>query len=189
MTAAAILASSLPAGAQHITFKSVPVDGTRKEFTLLLREKGFKETDNRAAGILSGVFAGRQATVVADTTATSGTVFRASAFLEQRSKWAELKDDYLTFKRFITEKYGTPIRSEERFDSPYHEGDGFEMKAVSLGKCRYGAAWNHEAGRIEIGISPAGREPGKACLRISYIDMANTILAEREMEEIYKEDL
>ncbi|MFN5421833.1 MAG: hypothetical protein ACK5AO_01080, partial [bacterium] len=41
----------------------------------------------------------------------------------------------------LTDKYGQPLSSQTIFKSPYIEGDGNEMEAVSNEKVKYESVW------------------------------------------------
>ena len=81
--------------------------------------------------------------------------------------------DYETLKAMLTEKYGTPSDSQEKFTG--YVGDnhnGLIMHALKAGEYVWYTTFTTELGDIELSIM-AGTEHDTACVRLSYYDKAN----------------
>lgn len=168
----------------HIHLKRTPVSGSQNTFYGLLKKKGFTKVEGYNA--LKGDLAGCAATIFADTTLITGTVWRANAALDARMNWKSVRYDYDLFKKYLSAKYGEPLKCEEKFIGAYREGDNFELKALGLGKCSFRSFWDLQVGTITIYISKKG---DGACLNIVYEDEAGRVLYEKERMSKFIEDL
>lgn len=183
LTAALTLPPTLGAQEHHILFKGIEVTGKAAAFTDSLKTKGFTLTRN---GTADGMFAGSHVTVAAEVTPLSKTVYSVCAQLDARGTWKEVKGDYMSYKNNLADKYGEPSSCEERFTSAYHEGDGYEFKAIQLGKCTWASIWDTDRGRITISIVNGSRG---CCLQIIYADKSGSLLNAKEINEIFKREL
>lgn len=176
-----MLSSTHAYAQEHILFKGVPVDGTNALFSEQLASRGFTTTGTH----LAGKFAGYDVTVHTMVTETSGTVYAATASL-RAAPWKEAKANYVCFKANLALKYGDPSSSCEKFSGAYHEGDGFEVKALAEDYCRYVSEWNVENGIIRLEIRHAAKG---ASVRITYEDTVNLRLNTKEKTDIFLQDL
>lgn len=79
-------------------------------------------------------------------------------------------------KEFIQRKY--PLDKDfEFFSSPYDEGDGYEMRAVSLGKCNFASFYYATGGHIMIQIDEKQR------IKITYEDRENIKISQSELDQ------
>lgn len=168
----------------HIHLKRTPVSGSQAAFYRLLKKKGFVKIDGYNA--LKGDLAGCDATIFADTTLITGTVWRANVALDVRMNWKSVRYDYDLFKKYLSAKYGEPLKCEEKFIGAYREGDNFELKALGLDKCSFRSFWDLQVGTITIYI---GKKGDGACLNIVYEDEAGRVLYEKERMSKFIEDL
>ncbi len=64
----------------------------------------------------------------------------------------KLQEGFDQIKETIDNKYGVGA-SYRKFDSPYNDGDGFEMQAIRLGKGSISSYWNFKNATIYLGIN------------------------------------
>lgn len=170
--------------AQHINFKSVPVDGNVSTFVQKLQEEGFelkkKEED---LAMLTGNFAGQNDThIFVVGTKKTHTVWQVCVFFHEKTNFFELKSEYLRFKTQLKLKYGEP-RSYEYFREPYKLGDGYELQALKLDKCVYKSYYDAPGGIVSCCIT-------KTCeVQIIYEDEKNSDIMEQERNELINQDL
>lgn len=80
-----------------------------------------------------------------------------------------------------TEEY--PIDKDyEFFVSPYDDGDGYEMKAVAIDKCRYISFFLARGGHIVVQIDKTVR------VKVIYEDRENIKIAQEELNDIVGAD-
>ena len=173
------------AGAQeHLKFKNVPIDGTKKAFVTELQKNEFhlvEDTDFGAS--LRGKLAGR--TVNAFVMPTSeGIVSRVAATFDSPDNWTALKMDFYTLLRSLSFKYGEAEELHQEFQLPFSEGDGRELEALRRGRGRWYARFVSEEGTIHLMISnnPMTQEPG---ILLLYEDAINC----RRQDELNSTDL
>jgi hypothetical protein len=75
----------------------------------------------------------------------------------------------------LRSKYGKG-ESYEDFESPYYEGDGYEMTAVRIGKCNYFTKYKLTNGMIIVAIAKID----KGSVLLYYTDSINDKIAKRE---------
>ena len=99
-----------------------------------------------------------------------------------KNSWHSLKKEYLFLKESYTAKYGVPD-SCEYFSAPYADGDGFEMAAISAGRCNYYSLFETAQGRIMLGIDDDGS------VGVVYEDKINSDLMLREKQSVVSSDI
>ena len=151
-------------GQEHMSFKGVEMNCSASVFYSKMNASGFNLLyEKEGSYVMKGKFAGENATIVFKNSEVTNQVGAVVVFFEEKSSWASLKAQYLLFKKNLAEKYVMGL-SDEYFDSPYYEGDGFEMSAVKLGKCHYDTKFEDKRGFIILSISEDGE------VSILYID-------------------
>lgn len=182
-----LAATGLTVSAQdeHMRFKRVEIKGTEPEFLSLLKSEGFTEDETNGLQ-LKGTFAGYPVTVQTDKTCMTCTVYQVKANLENRTRWNDVESDYMTFKENLTAKYGDPQSQKEEFEHPYRKGDGYELKAMAVGKVQYHSFWLLQQGVITIQI--VGNEK-KLNLQIRYADNKGLELQTNEEVQMFLNDL
>ena len=100
----------------------------------------------------------------------------------QKDTWKGLKSDYFRKKNLYKEKYLLD-KDFEFFSSPYDEGDGDEMRAVSLGKCNFASFYYATGGHIMIQIDEKQR------IKITYEDRENIKISQSELDQKALEDI
>lgn len=180
---AVILAVTLQAQ-EHMTFKGVPMGSNISSFVSQLKSKGFTQVYANDNGvILNGDFAGKSdCQVVILHTKKDKLVWKVAVSFPQISSWYSLKSEYKSFRDSYTEKYGKP-KSYEYFKSPYEEGDGYEMTAVSVGKCTYVSYYNIPEGYISVEIKD------DKCVQVAYEDAITSEIDSKETESTVLEDI
>lgn len=142
-------------GSEHLSFKGVPIDGTRSEFVSKMVQKGFTHggTENEIS-ILTGEFAGyRDCTISVATLKKKDLVNTIIVIFSSLDTWELLSNNYFNLKDLLTQKYGKPAEVVERFDDyPEPEDDDSKMFCVMTNKCKYYSTFETEKGTIELSI-------------------------------------
>jgi len=122
----------------------VQVDGSKTEVINKFKAKGFKIpiTPSLTVTTLRGSIDGVKYDVLVCNTPITKKVWKIVVYLPEQNNWYDLKSTYEKFYDLFVKKYGEPLASYSSFTSPYEEGDGYEMTAVSVEKCNYSAFWN-----------------------------------------------
>ena len=172
-------------GAQeHLKFKNVPIDGTKKAFVAELQKNEFHLVEDTGFGAsLRGKLAGR--TVSAFVMPTSeGIVSRVAATFDSPETWSNLRMDFYTLVRSLSFKYGSPEEMVQEFQLPFSDGDGRELEALRRGRGRWYARFTPEGGTIHLMITnnPMTQQPG---IMLLYEDTINC----RRQDEINSADL
>lgn len=177
----------------HLTYKGIPITGTKEHFARELSRKGFFPAEQvpekqlvKIKDSYIGEFASYQAQNIILMTPLTNTIYCIQTYLTPHTKWEEIIDDYSTFKFHLEGVYGKPTTSKEEFLHPYTKGDGFEMKALNENKITYSSSWVLKNGQIKISIIEISK---KAVLLIEYIDKKNSELKADERTAIIRKDL
>lgn len=145
----------LSAQEAHLKFKGIPIDGEYKAFSQRLVQKGFKQVEVSADGIiLVGNFMATPGVMVAVyPDPSSKAVSMVSAMIEAGDNWAQIESKYYDVVDMYKEKYGEPIEHVEEFTTEVYNSDSWRKNALHDGQCNYRTLWKTEGGRILI--SPA----------------------------------
>lgn len=116
---------------QHLSFKGVPINGTLKEYTDAMVKAGFHyEGTQDGIAFLSGDFAGhRDCHIAVGTLKNCDIVCRIVVAFPDHDTWSSLRHDYDQLKLLLTEKYGQPTYSEEKFTT--YVGDYSNISVMS----------------------------------------------------------
>lgn len=152
--ACAILFAIAAQAQEHMTFKGISMNCTLSSFVSQLTAKGYtKLYMNEKGAVLSGDFAGKQdCKIFVLGTSSSKVVWKVAVKFPEKVSWHSLKSEYNTLKESYTEKYGNP-QTFEYFSTPYYEGDGYELQALSLEKCTYSSFFSSPQGIINLEIT------------------------------------
>ena len=145
---------------EHLTFKGLPIDGSKQEFVKELQRQGYVYVDD---DILSGTFIGRDSYVFIYDTPITNTVWQVGD---------DLVDVY-------TKKYGAPILDQKEFKSPWREGDGHELFALRSDRCVYRTVFVYIKDRMDIGCVEI-RMANDCRIIILYEDSINSDLLTKE---------
>lgn len=132
-------------------FMGIKIDGTKPQAVQKFIAKGFKVKRQDDGWVqMLGTFNRQQVELYLSFTPTSKKFWKLSVYFPESNNWSTLKNDFLYYRKILTEKYGEPTQSYESFLSPYEEGDGYEMSAVITEKCTYAAFWLDVVVAVEI---------------------------------------
>ena len=184
LTFCAVLFSIAVFAQEHMTFKGIPMGCDLTTFVSKLKDQGFtQEKLNVDIAVLTGDFAGKtNCRILVAATKQTKQVWKVVVSFPERTSWYSLKDEYQSFKKSYTNKYGKP-ESYEFFSSPYKEGDGYELQAVRLDKCNYSSFFKLDAGTIWLTISEDEN------VDVHYEDKITYQLKNKEQESSVTEDI
>jgi hypothetical protein len=159
-------------------FMGVKVDGKLNDVVLKFKAKGFvsQKNDIPDIAVMQGNTGSKEVQIIIISTPLSNTVWKFSVYLPKRTSWYYLKSDYEEYVDLISQKYGQPTKDFNFFVSPYFEGDGYEMTAVAIDKCRYSTFWLDKG--LSVQISSVGS------INISYENNVNADLDDIERKKI-----
>ncbi len=176
LTICLIIAGTALSQQDHLKFKGVPIDGTLQSYTDAMKQAGFQyEITQDGTALLTGDFAGYKGCIVGVSTLKNcDVVSRISVLFPERETWASLLNDYKTLKAMLTEKYGKPSDSKERFTGYVGVPEnGIIMHALKDGKYVWYTTFTTELGDIKLSII-AGTKYLTGCVCLSYLDKANS---------------
>lgn len=159
----------------HLTFKGVPIDGTRSEFVQKLKQKGFTLIGTEdGATLLKGDFSCFKGCLIGVTTLQKkDLVNKIAVILPGQETWQLLSKNYFDLKDMLTEKYGKPDDVIEEFQGYFEpESDNSKMHAVKMGDCKYITTFKTPKGTIQLTIQHF--EYSKDTVALLYFDKINT---------------
>lgn len=175
---------------EHMTFMGIPIDGKISAFVQKLEDKGFTYIRTREDGVacLTGSFAGkRDCRILVVSSIRSLTVWKVVVSFPSKSSWGSVKDEYQTVKSLYSRKYGEPEDVFEFFITPYYEGDGYEIGAISIGKAHYESFFKTNDGYIHLAIDAGEYRSGY--VTVEYEDGINVKIKRQEEESSISEDI
>lgn len=172
-----VVAQDTDKASEHLTFKSVPIDGTLKEFLVKMNSVGFdvlKIYPEEQIAILKGDFAGyKSCLVTVHTLKQKDIVSKIQVTFPKCETWSALSSNYFNLKQLLTEKYGNPTRSIERWDSFVEPSDDDDrMFEVGSDNCKYATTFETDKGRIVVKIDHEARF--RYFVTMQYIDSINS---------------
>ncbi|MBR1798864.1 MAG: hypothetical protein IJ761_03065 [Bacteroidales bacterium] len=160
----------------HLTFKSVPIDGSLKRFVSLMQRVGFVYVDPKdGVAQLEGDFAGyKECKVQVSTLEGHDVVASITVQFPEQDQWGNLYADYKALKELLTEKYGAPTKVTELFQdySNYGFDDSDRMFSVRTDRCKYQSDFKTEKGDIHLRIDHDGGS--RAFVSLKYFDKLNS---------------
>jgi hypothetical protein len=140
---------------EHLTFKSVPIDGTLADYVTKMKLNGFTLILTKDySAVLNGDFAGyKDCNVGVSTLKQKDLVHKIGVFFPKHDTWATLSGNYFNLKKMLIEKYGEPYDVLEKFDGdsqPTEDDD--KMYKVKFDNCKYYSIWQTEKGDINLSI-------------------------------------
>jgi hypothetical protein len=159
-------------------FLGIKVDGKLSEVVAKFKLKGFKVTspDNLSPTLVGKAGISKVEVIILSTPITK-TVYKIAVYLPKQNEWESIKSEYEDYLRTLTAKYGTPNNSFNFFGSPYKEGEGDEMNAITMEKCFYSAYWEN----VSISISEYRQ------VSIVYENSKNFTIRDREVAKLKKD--
>lgn len=162
--------------AQHLSFKGVPINGTLQEYTNAMVKAGFHyEGTQDGVSLLSGDFAGyKNCHVGVSTLKNLNVVNRIAVLFPEKETWSAVLQDYEYLKEMLTEKYGMPSDSKERFNNYTGNYDNsLVMYALEDDEYVWYTTFTTELGDIQLSITK-GTQHSTAMVRLSYYDKVNS---------------
>lgn len=160
-------------------FDGVYIGGDINSCVAAFKAKGYKFVNSYESGVeLSITKKGEPWEVHVMKTPKTNKVWKVSIYLPKRTTWYSLYSDYEEYVEIFTKIYGSPQSQYSNFVSPYELGDGYELQAVRLDKCRYISVWNAENTTVGIVISKFEQ------VNLQYENDANNALRKIENEQI-----
>ena len=171
------IAMSAQISSGHLTFKGVPIDGTREEFVSNLTHAGFAVVEElESMTLLRGSFLGYNDWCIGVSTADStDMVHLVSALVPYQYSWNSLINIYEIFKGRLTAIYGKPREIIEHFKmyEPVNAAD--KLICLKMGQCAYCTTYEIEAGFVQLSL---GYNSLFECyVKIQYWDRINTAVA------------
>jgi hypothetical protein len=111
----------------------------------------FKREDNVI--VLKGKIGNDDVKLFLVSTPKTKLVWKGVIDFPEQDSWEDLKDKFGKIKGILIDKYGTPSNDFHFFKSPYYEGDGYELTAVSNGNCVYSTYWTSSSCIVSVEIS------------------------------------
>lgn len=171
---------------QHLTFKSVPIDGTLAQYVSKMKQSGFAHIQtNEGTAILNGDFAGyKDCYVGVSTLKQKDLVYKIVVIFSDKKTWSTLSANYFDLKQMLTEKYGKPSDVVEQFDGYSQPTDDEDkMYKVKFDNCKYVSIWQTDKGEIQLSIS---HNSVTSCyVNLAYFDKINN----DKIKETAKDDL
>lgn len=139
-----LLLVSLCANSQ--SFDGVSISGDMTSCINQFKSKGYKVINTDADNVtLEGSINGMPIELYVFRTPKSKKVCKAVVYLNKQTTWSDLSSQYWKFYELFVNKYGKVSFSKAEFETPYELGDGYEMTAVKVEKCKYHAMWETNA--------------------------------------------
>ena len=170
--------------AMHMHFKGVPIDGKLGAFCNQLTRLGLSYIGSKdAIGVMQGRFAGIDDVRILVYT-SSGLVWKVTAVFPGMDTWQAMKNQYIIFKRSLTQKYYCTPQSTEYFPAYCPEGTGREHNAFKDETAVFRSVYTVNNGTIMLYVRavPAGGK-GRMCLCLDYEDGLNKILKDNAFLE------
>ena len=156
----------------HLTFKGIPIDGTRIQFVSKLKAKGFKEISNpyldSHLSLLEGEFIGRNSKVYVVT--KSNLVGKVHCEFEFGKDWDNIVNFYTYCKSLYSKKYGEPCVNSEKMPENYQHS-GLVFWGIKNGEVEYTSMFKTDLGYIVLKIDSSDGVSGT--LFIAYEDKKN----------------
>jgi hypothetical protein len=157
---------------QHLLFKGVPIDGTLSEYVEKMKLNGFTLLDSTNYGAMfNGEFANYQnCKIGVGTSNKKDLVSTVFVLFTEREEWNDLYGDYNRLKQMLSEKYGAPNESIEKWENGYEPMLALRMSAVKLGECNFRSTFVTPNGEIQLRIE---HEAYSCFVFLGYFDKIN----------------
>lgn len=175
-----LFALSGQAQTEHMKFKGIPMEGNLDAFVQQLRAQGYalEETEDN---VLAGEFGGHKGCYIIPSADRLGNICKVSVMFPAMDKWGDLASCYESYKSMLTEKYGAPTRSEERFEKRYDGDNAERMRGVQLDKYVYYSVFSCAAGDIRLEVNHHG--PTLCFVQLTYADKAGQAAQRQQIME------
>ena len=173
------------AQSEHLAFKGIPIDGTLRQFTALLTQKGFtKIGSEKGVSMLVGDFAGyKDCSVIVSTMEKQDLVYMVAVKFPNLDTWSLLESNYTKLKNMLTQKYGNPSSCVEKFQHNYVNDDSERLFELQMDRCEYKTVFDTEKGKIALTIC---NERFSSCyVLLGYVDGINgAIMNDAAMDDL-----
>lgn len=153
------------------TFAGIALSGNVDVFRQKLTTKGFTYSKTIDNGFLyTGKIANEKVDVYIVHTRKSRYVAKVVVYFPENFTFQRLITNYEEKKAVLVSKYGEPSDCFDYFTSPYYDGDGYELQAVSSGNYTRFCVWtegDHSAFPKLIQVSRTN------CIMIMYENTEN----------------
>lgn len=174
----------------RVKFRGIPINGDHYVFGDELSKLGyvkdynFTSENSNVVASYTGSYGGEKCRLYVYATPITKTVYQVRVIIKESSSWSLIRNTYYTFKKRFESKYGESWMSEEKFEYPYEDGDGFELSCIERGKGSYYSSFNNTEkiglGYIDIMINASYNQ---GWISIDFKDGQNMILNESEMSD------
>lgn len=178
-----LLSASFSPAFGHIRFMGIELSGCYENFKDSLTARGFTYLSSyETLHKFYGKFANEMVIINILATPITNTVCKVIVYFPEKEEWQDLKSDYFYKKELYESKY---ILDEdyEFFSSPYEDGDGYEMRAISKDKCHYISFFKVIGGSITVKIERTQQ------VKIIYEDDNNINKAHQEIKHKAIDDI
>ena len=157
---------------QHLMFKGVPIDGTLSEYVEKMKLNGFTLLGSENNGALfNGEFANYQnCKIGVGTSNKKDLVSTVFVMFPEREEWNDLYGDYSRLKQLLSEKYGIPNESKEKWENGYEPMLSLRMSAVKRGECNFITTFVTPNGKIQLRIE---HQDATCFVFLGYFDKIN----------------
>jgi hypothetical protein len=159
-------------------FMGISVGGPTQECVNKFLAKGFRkvhvEGGLKTVVSLVGMVNNQNLEVNVVSTPNSKKVWKISVYFPEKTTWWGIKSEYNDIRTSLINKYGEPKHDYSFFSSPYYEGDGYEMSAITLEKCTFSSFWE----TMSIQISRFKQ------VNVTYENLVNSAINEREVKSL-----
>ena len=138
---------------EHLSIKSIPIEGSMSEFCNKLKAKDFTHISNEGnISIFMGDFTGREALVGVKSTDNGANVYSVIVTFEPSEEWNTLVNTYSYYKELYTRKYGKPTTCKEH--NPTHLNSNTAlMGELYNGTVTWSCIWKVPGGDIGLQIN------------------------------------
>jgi hypothetical protein len=88
----------------------------------------------------------------------------------EREEWNDLYGDYNRLKQMLSEKYGIPNESKEKWENDYEPSLAFRMSAIKRGECNFTTTFVTPNGKIQLRIE---HQDATCFVFLGYFDKIN----------------
>ena len=175
---------------EHLKFKGIEMNGSVTYFCDQLKEqipdlKGKIVEDH---GMYTGSFAGVSGCSIIVYPNPLGDVRLVVVVFPEVTTWATLKSNYNELNATLQKKYGKASGYARKFETPYEDGDGYELSALSLGKVSFGDVYTVDKGEIMI-LMNKGSNHNSGSVMVSYTDEINNNVETSKKQQAAYDDL
>jgi hypothetical protein len=148
-----------------------------------MKQAGFvHKTTQDGVALLEGEFASYKNCIIGvSTLKQKDLVSKIAVIFPDREDWASLSGNYFNLKEMLTEKYGQPTKSEEKFQNREPRDDGSKFHEVRFGSCSYYSVFQTPNGSIQISIET--NDKINCFVKMGYFDKINSEAVKKEAME------